>query len=653
MDLIWYHSNIHYYLREKYYGKVRKISKKALSQFNDSTEFIFYNAVTYVLEGQAQKGINELTPIQSDKNLQLAAINAIIYGYNQIKNTESDDLYNLESKLKEERKQGTAISLYYAGLFLSFAEKYEKASDYINKSLRKDPNNSDIIILKSWNDMYMNIGKLPTSILDGFELALTKSDKNVEALLGMAKFKYFTKDHDASNLTLDRLIVSSPGQVVPLMEKLKNEFAMQKWEAVYDTMERIFHQEPDNIDAFKIRIFIELCKNSDHIEVVDQLNRLFTILEIEEPHNGYQFYNTAQIFSRICSRSSAVLSQVYRFAQYASEMYTNDVNYLSEVGYQCILQGKYKDSQNFFKAASKIDSNSITALCGLTLCQMFENGPTDQIAQQVELLFEMQGNEKFPILYLLSAQLNKKSSNAITFLKEAFSTQLLIADRHPLSLVYIKKLDPDFLLEVYKEYKNHLPKKPFVIISYLLYTQEGNNVSVNNCFKILETITKACPSLIVALFELAKLKFLFGYSQDAQKLTQQIIDLDNTHAGSQVLLSQIYIQQQFYTKAAQCLEMCLSYNFKVRDSAMYHFLNGIILKNVNQLQDALSSYTTSLQILTSKNSVTNLNRSFEWDLNTIDKASLYLQIIETQMELNQFGEAEKIMQVCLLFFISI
>ncbi|KPJ18977.1 Tetratricopeptide repeat protein 21B [Papilio machaon] len=607
-------------------------------------------AFDYALENkldvtcQAQKGINELTPIQSDKNLQLAAIIAIIYGYNQSKTTESDDLYNLESKLKEERKQGTAVSLYYAGLFLSFAEKYEKASDYINKSLRKDPNNSDTIILKAWNDIYMNIGKLPTSILDGFELALTKSDKNIEALLGVAKFKYFTKDYDASNLTLDRLIVSCPGQVVPLIEKLKNEFAMQKWEAVYDTMERIFKQESDNVDAFKIRIFIELCKNSDCIEAVDQLNRLFTILEIEEPHNGYQFYNTAQIFSRICGRSSAVLSQVYRFAQYASEMYNNDVNYLSEVGYQCILQGKYKDSQNFFKAASKIDSNSITALCGLTLCQMFENGPTDQIAQQVELLFEMQGNEKFPILYLLSAQLNKKSSNAVTFLNEAFSTQILIADRHPLSLVYIKKLDPDFLLEVYKEYKKHLPKKPFVITSYLLYTQEGNNALVNNCFKILETITRACPGLIVALFELAKLKFLFGYAQDAQKLAQRIVELDNTHAGSQVLLSQVYVQQQMYTKAAQCLEMCLSYNFKVRDSAMYHFLNGIILKNVNQIQDALSSYTTSLQILNSKSSVTNLNRSFEWDLNIIDKASLYLQIIETQMELNQFGEAGKIMQ---------
>ncbi|CAK1598611.1 unnamed protein product [Parnassius mnemosyne] len=644
MDLIWYRCNIQYYLREKCYGKVRKIAKQALLQYADSAEFIFYHGITNVLEGQSQKGINELTPLQSDKKFQHAALIAIIYGYKLLSATERDDVYNFETKLKEERKQATAVSLYFAGMFLSLAEKYDKASEYINKSLRKDSNNLDAITLKALNEMYTNVGKVHSSILDNLEFALNKNDKNVEAVLGLAKFKYFAKDYDGSNLTLDRLIVSSPGQVVPLIEKLRNDFAMQKWEAVYDTVERILNYDANNVEALKIRIFIALCKNSDYIEAVDQLNSFFTVLENEENNNGYQFYNTAQIFSRVCGRSSAVLSQVYRFAQYASEMYSNNVDYLSEVGYQCLLQGKIKDSHNFFKAASKIDSNSITALCGLTLCQMFENGPNEQIAQQVELLLEMQGNEKLPILYLLSAQLNATNANAIPFLNNASSTQISLAEQYPFSLLYVKNLDPDFLLQLYKEYKKHLPKKPFVITSYLLYSQEGNSDLVSKCFKLLETIYKACPGLIPALYELAKLKFLFGYVHDAQKLAQQITDLDNTHAGSQVLLAQIYVQQQAFTKAAQCLEMCLSYNFKVRDSAMYHFLTGVILKNVNELQDALSSYTTSLQILTSKNTVSNVNRSYEMDLNIIDKATLYLEIIEVQSTLGQFGEAGKTMQ---------
>lgn len=655
MDLIWYRCNIQYYLREKCFGKVKKIVKKALSQYADTMDFVFYYGVANALEGQVQNAINDLTPIQSDKNLQLGVLIAIIYCYKFINTLEKENLYNLESKLKEERKQASAVSLYYAGLFLSLAEKYDKAADYINKSLRKDSNNMDTIILKAWNEMFMNVGKIPTSCLDSFEIAFNKSDKNVAALLGMAKYECFAKNHDASNLILDRLIVSSPGQVVPLVEKLRNEFAMQKWDAVYDTIERIFSQDPDNIESLKIQVFVVLCKDSDHIEAVDQLNRFFTILENNETHNGFQFFNTAQIFSRVCGRSGAVLSQVYRFAQYASEMYPNNLNYLSEVGYQCILQGKFKDAQNFFKAASKIDSNSITALCGLTLCQMFENGPIDQIAQQIELLFEMQGNEKIPILYLLAAQLKSKNSNGLSLLNEAFSAQILNATQFPLSLMYVKNLDPDFMLQIYNEYKKHLPKKPFVIISYLLYSQEENSSLISNCFKLLDTTCHACPGLIPALFELAKLKFLCGYANEAQTLAHQITGLDNTHAGSQVLLAQIYIQQQDYAKAAQYLEMCLSYNFKVRDSAMYHFLNGIILKNHNQLQDALLSYNTSHQILTSKSIVSNANRSYESDLNVIDKASLYLQIIEVQTSLSQFGEAEKTMQVTSnnIFFIHL
>ncbi|XP_023941812.1 tetratricopeptide repeat protein 21B [Bicyclus anynana] len=641
MDLMWYRCNVHYYLREKCYEKSKKICQEAAKKFTDTTEFLFFHGLANLLEGQVQKGINDLLPLQSERNIQFAILMALIYGHKLLNSYERDELYNLESKLKEEKKQANTSSFYYAGMFLSLAEKYEKASEYVNKSLRKDPNNLEAIVLKGYNDMYMNVGEVQTSILDCFELALQKSDRHIEAMLGLAKYRYFTKDYNACNSLLDKLIVNYPGQIVPITEKLKNEFAALRWDAVHDSLERVLSLEPTNLEALKVRIFVALCKHSDYIEAVDQLNTFFTVLENEEPNNGYQFYNTAQIFSKISGRSSAVLSQVFKFAQYASEMYSNNVDYLSEVGYQCILQGKYKDSLSFFKAASKVDSNSITALCGLTLCQMFENGPTDQIAQQVELLFEMQGTQKFPILYLLSAQLNSKNSNAVTFLNNAIDTQISAASRYPYSLSYIKRLDPDFLLEVYKEYKKHLPKKPFVIVGYILYTQEEKNTSVASCFRLLDTICKACPGLITALYELAKLKFLFGYATKAQAIARQIGDLDNTHAGSQVLLAQIYIQQGAFSKATQTLEMCLSYNFKIRDSVMYHFLNGIILKNMNQIQDALASFVTSLQILTSKN---NVSRQQESDLNIIDKATLYLQIIELQTTLGQFGEAGKTMQ---------
>lgn len=646
MDAVWFKSNICYYLREKYYGNAKKIIKQALLQFPGNVEYLFYYGITNLLEGQIQKAISDLSPLQSEKEIQLAVVIALIYAYKLNNSSDKEVLYNLESKLKEEKKHGDAISFYYAGLFLSAAAMYEKASEYINKSLRKDPNNSNIIILKGWNDMYLTIGKMHISILDCLELALNKNDNNVEALLGLAKFKYFAQDYDASNLTLDRLIVKNPEQVIPLIEKMKNEFAMQKWEAVCDILERIFSIDPNNIEGLKTKIYLDLCKNSDDIEAADQLNKLFSILESEDSHNGYQFYNITQLFSRVCGRSSAILSQVYKFTQYASEMYSNNVDYLSEVGYQCILQAKYKDALSFFRVASKLDNNSITALCGLTLCQMLDGGSTEQIAQQVELLFEMQGPNKLPLLYQLSAQLNvKNSSHAVAFLNTAYETKIAYASRNPFSLTYIKDLDPDFLLEVYKEYKKHLPKKPYVIIGYLIYTKEGNDEMINHCFKILNTIHGACPGLIAALYELAKVKFLFGYSNDAQKLAQQIMELDSTHAGCQVLLAQIHIQQQSFTKAAQHLEMCLNYNFKVRDSSMYHFLNGIILKSTNRLVDSLTSLITSLQMATSKTNPINTNRLFDSDLNIIDKATLYVQIIELQTALEQYGEAEKTMQV--------
>lgn len=642
MEFTWHRFNIHYYLREKCYGKVIYITKNVSQGLTDGSEFTFYSGIAHILEGQIEKGIVELTPLQSHKDLQLSVVMALIYAHNSTSTYDRDIMHSLETKLKEERKLGNTMSYYYAGLFLSFAEKYEKASEYINKSLKKDSNNLNAVILKGWNDMYLNFTDSKNSILDCFELALNKSDKNIDALLGLAKLKYFMKDHEASIITLNKLIVNNPAQVVPLIEKVANEFAMQKWDPVYDTLERILILESSNTQALNMRIFLSLGKNSDYIEAADQLNKLFSVLESVEMYNAYQFFNTAQIFSKLCNRSSTVLSQVYRFAQYASEMYPNNVDYLSEIGYQCLLQGKTKDAISFFRAASKIDSNSIRALCGLTLCQVSENGPTDQIAQQIELLFEMQGTTKFPVLYLLSAKLQyKNTKNALTYLNNAFDITMAGANVFPYSLQYINKLDPDFLLDVYSEYKKHLPKKPFVIFGYIMYIEEENNI-ITSCFKLLQTICKACPGLITALYELAKLKFLFGYWNEALKLTQQICDLENTHAGSQILLAQIYVQQQAFPKAEKSLETYKSYNLKFRDNAMYHLLNGIILKCENKLQEALSSFLSSLNIVTNK---TITIRSADFDLNIIDKATLYLQIIEIYSAQGQHAEAGKIMQV--------
>ncbi|XP_041971107.1 tetratricopeptide repeat protein 21B-like [Aricia agestis] len=642
MDTELSRCRILYYIRQKYYGKAKKIAKERLSQQPDLNELLFYHGIANILEGQVQKGINDLSSLQSDKDLQLAVYIALIYSYKLISSHDKEELYNLETKLKEERKQAGATSFYYAGIFLSLAEKYEKAADHINKALRKDSNNINTIILKGWNDMLSNTRDLKNSTLDCFELALQKNDKNIDAVLGAAKFKYLVGEFESSNLFLDKLIVHNPREVIPLIEKLSNEFAALKWESVYDAIERIFSIEPNNIDALKIKIFIALCKNCDYIEAVDQLDTFYSVLESEESTNGYQFLNTAQIFSKACGRHNAVLSQVYRFVQYASEMYPNNVEYLCEVGYQCVLQGKHKDALNFFKAASKIDSNSIMSLCGLTICQMFENGPTEQVAQQVELLFEMQGTNKFPMLFLLLAQLNRKNPKSQSYLNKAIETQISIAATYPLGLTYIKKLDPDFLLDVYKELKKHIPKKPLVITGCLLYTQESSNTVYISCEKLLSTICKACPGLIPALYELAKLKFLFGFAPEALKLCQQVCDLDNTHAESHVLLAQIYVQQQSFAKAAHSLEMCLSYNFKVRDSAMYHFLRGVILKSSNEQQDALTSFSTSLQVA-SKGGI-GASKQNETDLNIIDKATLYLEIIELQTTLGLLGEAGKMMQ---------
>lgn len=645
MEELWCKASIHYYCQEKYFGAMYKAATEAHIKFPSDPSYPMFRGISLILEGQLNEGIRELTPLQSDPNINLGCILALIHAHKKSTTTDRELLYTLDTRLKDERKNSTSLSLYNAGIFLYLSGRYEKATDYIAKSLKKDSNNIDTIVLKGWNDMYNNIEKLSPTIADCFELAISRFNKHVEAHLGLAKYKYLSEDHEGSNLVLDKLIVTYPNIQIPLIEKTKNELAMQKWEPVMETIERIFHDDPKCLEALKIKLVLAICKNGDYIEAADQLNQYFTCLESLESQNGYQFYENALIFSRVCGRSSTVLSQVYRFAKYTTEIYPNNPDYLAEIGYHCMMQGKAKEALHFFKAASKIDDNSLNALCGLTYCQLTDTGPSEQIMEQVELLNEMQGMNKHPPLLLMSARMaNKNTETALALLSEAAETHLKALRNIPYGTLYLKKLDPDFLLELCKEILIHAPKKATVITGHVLYNTENAPPAVAQCFTILQVMVQACPGLIPSSYELAKLKFMYGHANEAQTLVQHILDdIDTTHANSHILLTQIYIQKCLFIKAAQSLDVCLSYNFKIRDNPMYHLLNAIIQKSNGKNQDALASLTTAMSIVTGGKSSAKA-RNYENSLNLIDKVTLYLELIDVYSTLGQFADASRVMQ---------
>ena len=73
--------------------------------------------------------------------------------------------------------------------------------------------------------------------------------------------------------------------------------------------------------------------------------------------------NLSTIFFQ-CGRNSMVLQQTYTLMERAVSLDNNNSEYITELGFQLLLQGKVKDAMRCYKNAMKLDETSVSALTG-------------------------------------------------------------------------------------------------------------------------------------------------------------------------------------------------------------------------------------------------------------------------------------------------
>jgi tetratricopeptide repeat protein 21B len=372
-------------------------------------------------------------------------------------------------------------------------------------------------------------------------------------------------------------------------------------------------------------------------------------IESVEPTNSELYLNFGQLFSRICGRNPNVLQETYKMVEKAYKLSPGNAEYITELGYQSVLQKKYKEAQKFFKSATKVDDSSVYALCGLTLCQLVESGPSEQVRQQIEFLSEIQGENKVPLLLLMTARLNHdKPDVAVSSLIEAAEIQFKNLKTLSYGPEYLRKFNPDFLLEIVKELIQHSPIDRS-LSSDALGSRDALHITLKHSANILDAIVKACPGMIEGMFLLARVQFLSNEVGPAALTLQQVLEIDPTYSEAHLLIANIHIQQQSYQRASQSLEICLSHNFKVREYPIYHLLQGIVLKSQQHYDDALKSFSSAMGLI----GVNHLQKSPKKiilanknaTLSLADRLTLYLETVNTYTHMNQTQEAQKLMQI--------
>ncbi|KAF4532151.1 hypothetical protein B566_EDAN015302, partial [Ephemera danica] len=478
--------------------------------------------------------------------------------------------------------------------------------------LKSTLNSVDFLCILGWTELDLD---LKSSAITYFDRALKMKPKDFESNLGKAKCHELLGDLDKSLDILNHLVVRHPNSSVPLIEKMNLHLALCDWEQALEFANRIQNLNANSIEASKIKVLKALCLDGNFEEANANIRKLRLDIEKTENKNARIFYDCAKLVSRICCRNAAILDEIRVLAEKATQLSPMNSDYVTELAHITLLQGKVKDAIRLYKSAVKLDNSSLTALCGLTYCQLLEN-LTEGVKQQIELLKELQNTNASAMLLYMCALIHKKDTSLLV---QAIQTHSKPLESGSFGTNYLLLLDPDFILEVIKELLKRLPRK----------CKDSPELTLILTF--LKPIVHSCPGIVEARILQAEALYINGDTNTA--LSQLRRFTDSTQA--QLLIARILLDQGDISGANKSLEVALSYNFSVRDHPLY-----LLIYSKQQCeQENYKEATKSLNI-----ALKNPN------LSTCDKISLTLELNEVYKKTGELDEARKILNEAMTQF---
>lgn len=608
-------ARIHHFIKQQFYNSLITFCR---SKGMPNT-YRLYSAAALIRYERVSQAVNELNTLKSESGLQLPVTICLHYANRVSKVSHEND--NLELHLKELRKTAGADELYESAMVLFIFEKYRKALDYVNNAILADSNN-EFLCLKGWLSLYVFPNNKSSEL---FEKILQNDNKHLNASMGLAECYLCEGNADGALAVLNKAIVKYPSNNLPLIKKMRILFSIQDWEQTIETMNRVILTDPNNLEAIQTNNLILICRDGNYDEGAQCIKKFCKTLEIVEPKNTKVYIKNAKIFSQNCGRNINVLTETYKMMETTVHTSPKNSDYINELGYQCLLQEKIKEAAKLFKSATKISDASVDALIGLTLCELIQNGKSEQTKNQVEFLRELE-EDASPILLFIQAKLADSTEIALSYLNQAIEKHLKTIECHPYSDDYLLRLNSDFLLNIVKEYLQHIPSTKSFLATHL---NQKEIESFEVPLKILKIITKACSGLQEPVYLLARLQFLCGETQNAMTNLEKIVTTGFYEAH--LLMAQIQLKNGLLERAAQNLEFSLSQNFNVRDNPLYHYLLGLIVKKNNKFDEAIDCFSAALLLNKNKISLT-------------DRAEIYIELIKSYLEANQTDNLNKLMQ---------
>jgi tetratricopeptide repeat protein 21B len=640
---------VHYYVREGYYNKVQLVCDEELRSGRDDV-LSFWKAYAQFCEGSTREAIIQTESIIDRRDMVAPAAAALVHYHNQCSVVDQDTVHQLSMRLQSEMPSASENAKALAAQFYTMAGEFDKAREVL---LPLEGSASlSVMVARGWLEFYAGRqaaaaapGKGGSAYLDKvitfFESAIGTGSElgNLDALMGKAKVLEGKRQWQQALDCLNKVIVMHSWYLPALIEKAKTLMMTADWDQALESASRIQQTESNNIEALRLNVLFLLSRESRCDAAAEKLQELFRAIQELEPRNHALVMSCTQLFSRLAGRHKAILSITSSMMKKVAEAAPNQAKYLTELGYQQMLQGDLAKAEQTFHEAVAKDETDVRALYGIIHCRVQE-GNLDDAEEQLEFLSEIQVSVgKSPELAFLQSLLawrkRRDVDGALNLLNETLTLHIT-AFKAAVGYDFFIKLNADFMLEIAKEYLQHTLGTPTATEGakpggYLL-----------RGIQVLETLTRFVPGLVPAQVLLAKSKIALNDVDQATRILHQCLRLDPSCSDTYLLLARIYHEKEQPNAALQYLEQGLSHDFTVRNHPLYHLVKAQVLSAAGEMDAAAKVLQEAMNLpgvktvgggnaIHSSNSMVNISVS--------DRASIFTLLVNLLTKLKNLDEA--------------
>lgn len=641
-------AKINYFCREELWHSVINLCDVEMKKGVDPI-LTFWKGFGIFKEGSATEAIREVEMIQNRREISYAATTSLIYYHEHCRIVDRETVETLKMSAESAEATASDRDLLNASLFYLHISELKRASQTIMGVIEANPSSLNAIAIKGWIYLAAPKADYMEKALQIFDSVLNEEEggnsKHLEAQLGKAVYYEKTKKYAVAIEIVTDISITYKDFTPANIIKAKLHIINAEWELVLETVQKVLYYEQYNIEALRIYIFYLLSREKDDEALTEKIDELSTAFDKHESKNAEAYFNYSRLFARICGRKPEILKKSKELIDRAWQLRPENWKYTAEQAYQKWLIEDFNDGFMTYQKAATYDESNMEPLYGMIYCRIMQ-GKIEDAQQQVELVNEIsEGSPKSAMHYFLEAMISYRKSQpkdtTIKLLDQCLNLHITDTKEVPAGFEFYTKLNPDFLLELAKEYMKHAGVRP-------LPKSDEVPRYMNKAIKLLENIIRQYPINSEAQILLAKARWLTNEVNVALKTLHEWLKTDPNLVEAHILTAIINMESGDIQAANNALQQAFSQDFTIRDNPVFLLIRAQVDMKMKNFEDAQKWLETAYELpgVKDKNAKAKDTGSKKYNLafGQEERVKIFILLIEVKAELGDFASSKKILQ---------